>query len=240
MSLVGSVANAAAMPGIGTLLVGAVVGAVLGPAAAATSTTVPTGAWPWQSGPSRWLLGGPATLRRRVLLSLSGGVVLGSLGAVIGWRPAMLGFLIMGFLGITLTVIDLEHHRLPDRLTLAGALGSAAMLVLDAMLLASWTAALRGLLCAAATFGVFLLMAVISPDGMGLGDVKLAALLGLHTGWLGWQLALLAVLAGFAVGSLAALGLMLARRATLRTAIPFGPALLVGAWLVVVAAGVTG
>ncbi len=83
-------------------------------------------------------------------------------------------------------------------------------------------------------------MALISPKGMGFGDVKLAALLSLHTGWLGWELAVLAGLAGFAAGALASLLLVVTGRATLRTAIPFGPALLIGAWLVVVASGPLG
>ena len=232
MSVVGSIADNPIL-----LVLGALGGVLVGPAAAATSVTVPDRLWPWRSGSGQWPLGEPATARRRVLLTLASAMVLGSLSAVIGWRPAMFAFLSMGVIGLILAVIDLEHHRLPDRLTLTGALCSAAMLVLDAVLMASWPSAVRGLLCAVAAFAVFLVMALISPSGMGFGDVKLAALLSLHTGWLGWQLAVLAILGGFAAGALVALILLLAGRATLRTAIPFGPALLLGAWLAVVAAG---
>lgn len=232
MSVVTSIADNPVILVIGTLI-----GVLLGPAAAATSVTVPDRAWPWEFRSAQWLLGEPATRRRRVLVTLSAAAVLGSLAAVTGWRPAVLAFLSMGMIGVMLTAIDLEHHRLPDRLTAPGALVSTALLLVDAVLTGSWSWLVRGLLCAAVAFAMFLVMALISPSGMGFGDVKLAALLSLHTGWLSWQLALLAVLAGFAIGSLASLALVLTRRANLRTAIPFGPALLVGAWLAVVAVG---
>ncbi|MDQ3717319.1 MAG: A24 family peptidase [Actinomycetota bacterium] len=224
----------------GGLALGALVGALLGPAAAATSVTVPDRVGPWQRDPARWLLGQPATRRRRLLMTGLGAVVLGGLAAAIGWRPALAAFLLVGVLGLILAAIDLEHHRLPDRLTLTGALGCAVVLLVDAMLTGSWTPLFRGLLCAAVAFITFLVMALISPSGMGFGDVKLAALLSLHTGWLGWELAVLAGLAGFTAGALASLLLVLSGRATMRTAIPFGPALLVGAWLVVVASGPLG
>lgn len=229
MSLVRSIADTPGLP-----IIGALGGVLLGPVAAATSTTVPDGQWPWLSGSGRWWLGEPASRRRRVLLAISGAVVLGSLATAIGSRPAVLAFLGMGLLGVILAVIDLEHHRLPDRLTVTGALSSGIALSLDAAVTGSWSSLLRGLLCAAVAFLVFLVMALISPSGMGFGDVKLAALLSLHTGWLGWQVAILAVLGGFAVGALAALIMLITRRATLRTAIPFGPALLLAAWLVMV------
>ncbi len=66
-----------------------------------------------------------------------------------------------------------------------------------------------------------------------MGDVKLAALLGLYLGWLGWTAVLLGALAGFVVQAVAALVLLAARRITLRGDLPFGPAMLIGAALVV-------
>jgi len=223
------------------LLLGALTGAMLGPAAAAMSVAVPDRCWPWQQvGSTRWLRGEPAGVRRRLGMALAGAVVLGSLAVSIGWRPAAVAFALMGFVGVILGAIDLEHHRLPDRLTLSGAVGSGVALLLDAAATGdSWPNLLRGLICAGVAFAMFLVMALISPSGMGFGDVKLAALLALHTGWLSWQLAIVAVLAGFLLGGVASLVLVATRRATLRTAIAFGPALLVGAWLAVVTAAAT-
>ncbi len=232
MSLLASIAQSPVI-----LMCGAIGGALLGPAAAATSSTVPDRVWPWQQPVKGWLLGNPASRRRRAVLSICGAVVLGSLAVVIGWRPALLAFLAMGLIGLVLAAIDLEHHRLPDRLTLAAAVVSGLALAFDAAVMNEWSALGRGLVCAAAAGIVLLVMALISPSGMGLGDVKLAALLSLHMGWLGWQVAVLAVLVGFVAGAVGALLLLAVGRATLRTPIPFGPALLLGAWLVVLGVG---
>jgi len=232
MSLVTAIADRPVLLGVG-----AIAGVLLGPSAAAVSVTVPDRGWPWRAGTSRWAIGRPATARRRVLLTVSSALALGCLCAVIGWRPAMFAFLTIGIIGVALAAIDLEHHRLPDRLMLAGVVLSAGLFLLDALVLGSWDMFARGLICAAAAGAVFFLMALISPRGMGLGDVKLAGLLSFHTGWLAWEIALLAILAGFALGAVTSLLLLLTRRASLKTAIPFGPALILGAWTIVVMFG---
>lgn len=230
MSLVGSIATNPT-----ALAAGAVLGALLGPAAAAATVAVPSGLWPWQAGSRRWLLGAPAATALRWLLILAGIVVLGSLAAVIGWRPALVAFLSVGLFGITLAVIDLRHHRLPNRLTGTGAVVSGIALLVDAVLTGSWPALLSSGMCAAVGFAVLFAMALAGPRGMGFGDVKLAALLSAHTGWLGWEVAVTALLGAFLLGALAALLLVVTGRVGLRTAIPFGPALLAGAWLTVLA-----
>jgi leader peptidase (prepilin peptidase)/N-methyltransferase len=72
---------------------------------------------------------------------------------------------------------------------------------------------------------------------MGFGDVKLAGLLGLYLGWLGWGSLLIGAFAGFLCGGLVGVALLLARRAKRGTAIPFGPHMLAGALLAIFAAG---
>jgi leader peptidase (prepilin peptidase)/N-methyltransferase len=71
---------------------------------------------------------------------------------------------------------------------------------------------------------------------MGFGDVKLAGLLGLYLGWLGWASVLVGTLAGFLLGGFAGVTLVLTRRANGKTAIPFGPYMLAGALLALFAA----
>jgi leader peptidase (prepilin peptidase)/N-methyltransferase len=66
---------------------------------------------------------------------------------------------------------------------------------------------------------------------MGMGDVKLAAVLGLYLGFLGWGNLLVGAFAAFLFGGLFGLALMLARRAGRKTAIPFGPWMILGAWV---------
>jgi leader peptidase (prepilin peptidase)/N-methyltransferase len=72
---------------------------------------------------------------------------------------------------------------------------------------------------------------------MGFGDVKLAGLLGLYLGWLGWSPVLVGTFTGFLLGGVAGMALLLARRADRRTGIPFGPAMLAGALLALFLAG---
>jgi leader peptidase (prepilin peptidase)/N-methyltransferase len=84
-------------------------------------------------------------------------------------------------------------------------------------------------LAALAATGGLLVLALISPRGMGMGDVKLAGLLGLYLGWLGWPVVLTGLFLGFLVQALLGLALLAVRRVDRRTELPFGPALLAGA-----------
>ena len=78
-------------------------------------------------------------------------------------------------------------------------------------------------------FVLFLVLALISPSALGMGDVKLAGLVGLPLGWLGWDAVLLGTAAGFVVQAVLSLVLLAARRIDLRGELPFGPAMLLGA-----------
>lgn len=136
---------------------------------------------------------------------------------------------------IALALIDLDHHRLPNAIVLpsygvlAGLFGLAALLTREPESFA------RSLAGAGILFGGYLIIALISPRGMGLGDVKLAGVIGLALGWLGWgQLAVGAALA-FLVGGLVAVVLIVAGRARRGTGIPFGPCMLAGAWIAIIA-----
>jgi leader peptidase (prepilin peptidase)/N-methyltransferase len=77
----------------------------------------------------------------------------------------------------------------------------------------------------------------VHPAGMGYGDVKLAGLLGLYLGWLGWGPVLVGTFTGFLLGGLVGVALLVTRRAGRRTAIPFGPFMLGGAMLALFFAG---
>ena len=73
------------------------------------------------------------------------------------------------------------------------------------------------------------------PNGMGMGDVKLSGVLGLFLGYLGFGPLAVGVFAAFLLGGLAGILILLTRRGTRRTAIPFGPWMLAGAWLGILA-----
>jgi leader peptidase (prepilin peptidase)/N-methyltransferase len=150
-----------------------------------------------------------------------------------GARPALVALGWAAGAAVVLGAVDLAVHRIPDRVTYPAAGVCAAALVVDAAVTGSWDALVRALLAAAASGGVAALGWLVVPAGLGLGDVKLLALLGLVTGWLGWGVLLAGVFLGLVVGSIAAVVLLATGRAGWRTALPFGPPLLTGAAMAV-------
>lgn len=148
-----------------------------------------------------------------------------------GWElPA---FLALAGAGVLLALIDLRHRLLPDRVVLPALGGGAALLALAAAVEGPWAALGRAGLGAVVLFAVFLVLALISPRSLGMGDVKLAGLLGLYLGWLGWPVLVVGAAAGFVVQALAALVLLALRRVGWRGELPFGPAMLLGAALTI-------
>jgi leader peptidase (prepilin peptidase)/N-methyltransferase len=160
-------------------------------------------------------------------------VVTGVLFALTAWRFGVAwelpAFLVLASNAVLLTVIDLQHRLLPNRV-LVPAFGAGAILLTGAAALTGdWPALLRAGLGAAVLFAVFLGLALISPRSLGMGDVKLAALVGLFLGWLGWTAVVVGAAAGFVVQAVVGLVLLAGRRIGLRSELPFGPAMLLGA-----------
>lgn len=143
--------------------------------------------------------------------------------------------LLAPFLGVllALTAIDLEHRRLPNAIVYPSVVVAGALIA--GADLAGGSPSLGNAVIGALAFGgVLLLVAILSRGGMGLGDVKLAALIGLVVGAV--DLASVGVAAGVAIllGGVAAFVALL-RGAERRTALPFGPMLAGGALTAVLA-----
>ncbi|MFF0382932.1 prepilin peptidase [Streptomyces sp. NPDC004286] len=156
-----------------------------------------------------------------------------------GPRPELLAWLTLTPVATLLTTVDLRVHRLPDPLTLP--LTPAVLLLLA---LATWlpdhTGTYRTALYGAAALGAaYLALHLLNPSGMGFGDVKLAPALGAALGWYGWPTLLLGTFATFTTGALYSVTLLLTHRATRKSAIPFGPFLLIGTLLGVLAGAYT-
>ena len=135
----------------------------------------------------------------------------------------------MAAAAVVLAGVDLLVHRLPDAVVYPAAGALTTALLLDAAVTGSWPALLRAVLAAGAAGGTALAAAWAAPAALGLGDVKLLGLLGLLLGWRGWDVLVTGVFLGLVAGACAAVVLLLARRAGWRSAIPFGPPLLIGA-----------
>ncbi|WP_372595325.1 A24 family peptidase [Actinotalea sp.] len=143
-------------------------------------------------------------------------------------------YLYLAAIAVALALIDLDVHRLPDPIVLPSypvvlvLLGVAA---LDPGGTSQWGALGRAVAAGAILFVFYLLLAVLRPGGMGMGDVKLAGVLGLALGWLGWGSLVVGAFGAFLLGGLFGIGLLLAGRAGRRSGIPFGPWMLAGAAL---------
>ncbi|HWS50310.1 MAG TPA: A24 family peptidase [Microbacterium sp.] len=139
-------------------------------------------------------------------------------------------------IGAWLIVIDARSHRLPNRIVLPTLAALLALVMLEALLTARTGPLIGALLGMLILGGFYAALRLVSRDGMGGGDVKLAAVIGLVLGWHGWQALAVGAASAFVLGALYALILMALRRADRSTRIAFGPWMIVGAVLGVAAA----
>lgn len=140
---------------------------------------------------------------------------------------------------VLLAVVDRRTHLLPSRVIwpmLGLAVGSV---VLAGLLSRDGDAVLRAGIAGAGTFAFFHALWWIRPSGMGYGDVRLSAVLGVALGFLGWGELVVGIYAGFVGFALAATARAVVRRdrASLRVASPYGPYLLGGALVGVLVGG---
>ncbi|KQR27554.1 peptidase A24 [Curtobacterium sp. Leaf154] len=134
-------------------------------------------------------------------------------------------------ISISLTLIDLDTHTLPNRIVLPAYIVLPVLLLVASVVSGDWGAAVRGIGGLVVLGGVYLLLALAVLGGMGLGDVKLAGVLGLVLAYLGWGPLAVGSSAAFLLGGTFAVVLLAVRRAGRRSGIPFGPWMLAGAWL---------
>lgn len=138
-------------------------------------------------------------------------------------------FLYLGAVGVALAAIDIDHKRLPDVLTLPSYPVGIVLLGAAAVVDHNLHALVRSLIGMVALYLFFGLLWFVYPVGMGFGDVKLSGVLGLYLGWIGYGALVVGGFAAFLIGGLAGIGLMVVARAGRKTQVPFGPYMLVGA-----------
>jgi leader peptidase (prepilin peptidase)/N-methyltransferase len=242
-----AVAALAAVAGVVGLLVGSFLNVVIARVPEGRSVVTPRSACPacgTPIAPSQnvpvvsWLLlrgraaccGVPIS-RRYPLVEL---LTAAAFAAVTAWQelswllPALL---YLAAISIALTMIDLDHFRLPDRIVLPSYGVVAVLLGVAALGEGEYRPLVRAAMAGAVLWGFYFVLRVIKPAGMGFGDVKLAGILGMYLGWLGWGEVALGAFLGFAIGGVAGIALMVAGRAGRKTQIPFGPYMIAGAWL---------
>ncbi|TFD18736.1 A24 family peptidase [Cryobacterium sp. TMS1-13-1] len=165
------------------------------------------------------------------VFSSGDGGALVSTDALLAQIIVLVAFLYLAAVSVALAMIDLDTHTLPNKILLPVYPVGAVLLTAAALVAGEPGRLLSALIGAAALFGLYLALALISPGGMGLGDVKLAGVLGLYLGWLGWAPLIVGAFGAFLLGGLFGIGLLVTRKAGRRSSIPFGPWMLLAAWL---------
>jgi leader peptidase (prepilin peptidase) / N-methyltransferase len=140
-------------------------------------------------------------------------------------------FLWFAAVSVALALIDIDVHRLPDRIVLPGYIVGVVLLGVASVLSGDGDRALRAGIAMIALAAAYFLMALIYPGGMGLGDVKLAGLIGLYLGFTGWGALAVGALSAFILAGIFAGVLIATGKATRKSGIPFGPWMLAGAWV---------
>jgi leader peptidase (prepilin peptidase) / N-methyltransferase len=152
--------------------------------------------------------------------------------AVVAWRVReplpLLAVAWVALFGVVLAHVDATVHRLPDRLTFPAAGGALILFGLSAVVDGGYGRLASAVACALTLAAFYLVLALISPNGMGLGDAKAALSVGLVAGWFGWGIAVAAAIVGFLLAGLFATALLLLRRAGRKDHIAHGPFLLLG------------
>jgi len=205
-------------PGVALLSAGLVVaGALLG------ATVLPR----WADAHSRSAARSGA--RTRLAGAAVTGIAFGLLGLRTGVDALLPAFLAVAAVGTAISIVDLRERRIPNRMLLLAAPVVAVLLLAGCLLRGEPGRLLAVLAGAAAMFALYFVVALVVPSAMGMGDVKLAALLGGAlgaTGLTGW---LVGLVAAFMVGGIVAVIALITRRVGLRGSIPFGPWMVVGA-----------
>ena len=151
--------------------------------------------------------------------------------SIVSGLLVLVAFLFLAAVSVALALIDIDVHKLPNAIVLPAYAVGAVLLSSASIVSGEYSVLLRAGIAMAALFLAYFLMAFLYPAGMGLGDVKLAGVLGLYLGWVGWGAVIVGALGAFILGGVYAFVLILGKRANRKSGIPFGPWMLVGAWL---------
>ncbi|MDA8391617.1 MAG: prepilin peptidase [Actinomycetota bacterium] len=174
---------------------------------------------------------------RYVVVEAATSVLFAVMALRFGLSPVLPAYLWVVASLVVISVIDAEHYLVLNRVLYPSVGVAAALFVLAAAVDGSWSNLLHAAVGAVAAFGVMAAVHFVKPSGLGFGDVRLSALLGLALGWLGVAQVAVGMFFGFLLGSVFGIALVLTTSRTTASRLPFAPFLAAGALLGVVAGG---
>lgn len=181
----------------------------------------------WLLAPLTEAYVGPIGSGRRAVIAVTAALVSGALAFRFGATAALAAYFYLGIVCTLLTFIDLAVQRLPDPYTLPSyAVGPVLLAVAAPFTPEGFPKLVYGLIGLAALWLVYGVQHFFLPNAIGRGDVKLAGVLGLYLGWLGYDAWIWGVFGGFFFGGIVSIGLLLRGRRKIH--IPYGPFMISG------------
>lgn len=158
-------------------------------------------------------------------------VIFGALAWSFAETWALPAYLVFGGVAVALAFIDIDTHTLPNVIVLPSYPVILVLLSGASALEGDWWALIRAVIAGAVLWVFYFILAVAWPGGMGFGDVKLAGVVGIVLGWLGWGAVVVGGFGAFIFGGIASAVLMAMGRVGRKDGVPFGPWLLLGGFL---------
>jgi len=171
-------------------------------------------------------LGGLPSLRIRIMTAAVTGAACVAFAVRFGYAASLPALVLLAVLGVQLARVDIALHLLPNQLVFILLIGGILLLTAPLVISQQADDFVRALAGAVILFAVYLILALISPGGMGMGDVKLAAPVGLYLGYLGWSQLLYGGLLGFIVNGVTTAVLLGGKRRNTAKEVAHGPAML--------------
>lgn len=173
------------------------------------------------------------TAARIAVACAAGGAVEAAMLWRFGWTPSLGAYLCFGALATMVSATDLATRRVPNRVVLPGLLGGVVLLALAPGVDGVWWPLLRAGIAGVVLAGFYLALGLAFPSGMGMGDVKWAAVTGLFLGWLGWPAVTTGTLLAFVLAALGVLVLRVVTAWRTRLVVPMAPFMAAGALVAV-------
>jgi leader peptidase (prepilin peptidase)/N-methyltransferase len=171
-------------------------------------------------------LGALPALPVRIITAALTGLASAAFSLRFGMGLALPAFIFLAVLGIQLARIDVALHLLPNPLVLLLLAGGFLLFLMPGLFDKHADDLLRALLGAVILFAGYLILGLISPGGIGMGDVKLAAPVGLYLGYLGWSQLLYGGLLGFVLNGLITVVILGRKSRNKATEVAHGPSML--------------
>jgi leader peptidase (prepilin peptidase)/N-methyltransferase len=166
-------------------------------------------------------------------LAAAAAVGAAGVGLAVGAHAVVAVWVYVSAVGVLLAYVDWHTRLLPFLLVAPSYVVVAVLAAAAALLEKDPDLLVRAGVGWLAVFGIFVLMWMVHPRGIGYGDVRLSGVLGMALGAVGWQELIVGMYAAFLFGAVGGGLLTLARRVD-RRAYPFGPFMVLGAWFGVV------